>query len=177
MKTSFLSIFLLPALFAVLVATPFPAATVTGTAPVSAGVIAACTVQVRDPSVFSGTSTTILADGQTGHAAPVTITCTKGTVLTVAMDQGQNADAASTCTTPLRRMKSADGHFMAYDLRKGSPPTPSAKLYGCDASTTYSTTSGGAGVPASAGPTVVPTLGQDLVAGSYTDTVTVTITW
>jgi spore coat protein U-like protein len=147
--------------------------------PVSAGVVANCMLEVINPTPFTGTSFSVVTDNQDGHNAPVRVTCTKGVFFRTAVDQGQNPDPASTCASPKRRMKSASGDYFYYDLRKGAPGrTDPSRLYGCDTfNNDYGALSPTGLSQTSTGPVVVPLANQDLPAGAYSDTVTVTITW
>jgi spore coat protein U-like protein len=149
----------------------------TSQTPVTGQVVAMCAMRIKDPSLFSGTPAEVMGQGQTGVSANINVVCTKGTLYTVSLDQGMHAAPASTCQTPLRRMVSASGQTLAYELRKGSPPNPRTALYGCDAGNDLDHTSDTGLAETGVGPTVVLTPGQDLEAGSYADTVTVTLSW
>lgn len=46
----------------------------------------------------------------------VGVRCTDGVLAYVLLDQGQSADASSTCSDPVRRMKTPDGKFLTYEL-------------------------------------------------------------
>jgi spore coat protein U-like protein len=159
----------LPSLFA-------SAATVTASSPVTASVVANCMIQMSNYIQFGSydavnNKTTEKAGN---NLIAYTLYCTKGTVGTMSISQGVNADAASTCDAPLRRIKSAAGNMMSYDLYTSSDKS---QKWGCGTSNVQSFTS----IWGQYGSTVsvygfMPA-GQDAPAGSYTDSVTVTINW
>lgn len=121
---------------------------------------------------YDTTSATPLAG-----SGSVVVRCTKGTAITVALDQGLAAAAGSTCTAPARQMAISGGGTdrLAYALYSDAAQTA---VWGCTAGTnTVASTSVSAStlmtLPVHAG---VPA-GQDVAAGSYADTVTVNITF
>jgi spore coat protein U-like protein len=110
-----------------------------------------------------------------GTNASQAVYCTAGTVVNVALDQGQNAQSGSTCAVPLRRMKGPNGSFMAYTIYTNSRANT---VWGCTTPNDVGGTGQGilvkANVPV---PYVMANAGQDLPAGSYTDTVTMIVTY
>ena len=102
------------------------------------------------------------------------IYCTNGTSARVTFDQGTNAGTGSTCVAPLRRMKSASGNFMNYNLYTNASL---GTVWGCDATQGVSATGQGILVKAATNPTVMVPAGQDLPAGSYSDTITMTVSY
>lgn len=149
------------------------AATSTGSFQVTASVANSCVVSSTSNIAFgaydpAGANNTAALDG----AGSVAVRCTRGTTAAVALEQGANAASGSDCTTPLRQMASGTDR-LRYDIYSDSGRTSG---WGCTTSndvdqsftslapisfTTYGR------IPA----------GQDVPAGSYTDTVTVTVTF
>ena len=84
---------------------------------VNANVIRKCTIQTQ-PLAFGSydpvlTNATAPLDGQT----TLTVACTKGTAVSIAMDGGSNAQGTT------RRMSSADGSFLTYEAYRDSSRT------------------------------------------------------
>ncbi len=103
----------------------------------------------------------------------VSVRCTRGTVANVALGQGLNAAAGSTCVTPLRQM-AAGTERLRYDIYQNTTRTTT---WGCDLANDQTFTSASSIVP-----TVLTTYGrvpagQDVAAGSFTDTVVATVTF
>ncbi|WP_181952578.1 Csu type fimbrial protein [Vulcaniibacterium gelatinicum] len=106
-------------------------------------------------------------------ASSISVRCTKGTNAAVALGQGGNPASGSTCAAPLRQM-AAGAERLRYDLYQDSGRT---QVWGCDASNDRDFTS-----TSSVTATTLNTYGripagQDVAAGNYTDTVTVTVTF
>lgn len=121
-----------------------------------------------DPASANAT-TALTANGS------VSVNCTKGGAVSVALDQGANAASGSTCVAPTRQMKnSSTSDMLGYQVYSDSALT---KKWACDATNEVSFTSTSALTP------VVETTygsvagGQDVPAGSYADTVTVTVSF
>jgi spore coat protein U-like protein len=104
----------------------------------------------------------------TGTIATV---CTNGSTAKITLGQGANADTGSTDTAPARRM--TDGtNFLAYQLYSENTYTT---VWGNTDPTGFSVTGTGATVNATVYGRVAQ--GQNVPAGSYTDTVVATITF
>lgn len=161
------------------------AATATSTVTVNASVSKVCTVSAATVAfgAYDPVSANAAAD-RLAPAAPITVTCTKGST-GVAIDLGQGGNYSA----PNRRM--TDGaDFLTYQLYKAtdeasgslcaSPPSSGAGVWG--------STSGGLTLtpltPTWSAATglvfnicgVVPS-GQDVGVGTYTDSVTATVTF
>jgi spore coat protein U-like protein len=138
---------------------------------VTATVSANCTISTTavafgeyDP-VVTNASTVLDASGK------VSITCTNGAPVTIALGQGPDPVAGSTDAVPVRRMK-AGANYLNYQLYTEVTHTT---VWGNDTSSDVGTNGTGANqditvygrVPA----------GQNVPTGSYTDTVVATITF
>ncbi len=111
---------------------------------------------------------------QIDATANLTVACSKGALTSITLGQGLNPAALSTDLAPLRRMKnSSTTDVLSYALFQDSSrlvPWGNTALTG----STY--------VPSSAAPTNLSVYGritatQDVPAGSYADTVVVTISF
>jgi spore coat protein U-like protein len=138
---------------------------------VSAAVANNCTITTG--GVSFGTYDPLSAT-DTDSTGSVTITCTKGTTATVALDTGANASGA------VRRMNDGSGNYLTYELYHPANVTPGAGA----AYTTVWGTSGAnlfspAAAPSKAGRTFTVsgriTAGQDVAAGGFSDTVQATV--
>ena len=139
------------------------AATSTSTIAVSATVPALCSVTAS--ALAFGSYTASVTDA----TASVSVTCTNGTTYTIALDAGTGAGA----TTSARLMSGPAGATLAYNLyRDAARSLPWGNTIGTDV---QSGTGNGTAqaltvygrIPAAQYPT----------AGTYTDTVTVTVTY
>lgn len=103
------------------------------------------------------------------------VRCTDGVLAYVLLDQGQSADASSTCSAPKRRMKTQEGQFLAYELYIEEKLPWFDQQWGCANDSwgvVYSTTSlEFFNIPVGG---VIPA-GQNAQIGVYTDTVGVTV--
>jgi spore coat protein U-like protein len=146
-----------------------PAGSSTGSLAVATSIFDICATSTGNVAMGNYTGTQLAsAAGNEG------IYCTNGTAARVTFDQGANAGTGSTCAAPLRRMKSASGNFMNYNLYTTSRLDI---IWGCDATHGVNATGQGILVKAVTNPTVMISAGQDLPAGSYSDTITMTITY
>lgn len=154
-------------------ATEADAQTATSSFTVTATVSANCTVSTvgitfgaYDP-VVGNASTPLDANGS------VTVACTAGAATTMGMDQGSNPTATSTAALPERQM--ADGpNALSYGLYQDSARTTVWGDVGTPAAVTYNSVS--------FAPTTLTIFGQvpsgqDINVGTYSDTVTATISF
>lgn len=101
----------------------------------------------------------------------VTVTCTNGSDVTIALDQGAHADTGSTDAAPLRRM--TDGtDFLSYALYQNSG---NSTIWGNTVGTSVDDV--GTGVAADHTVYGVVAQNQNVEAGSYTDTVIAGVTF
>ena len=141
------------------------AATATASMPVSATVSNNCTI-TTNPIAFGGYDPIVThASANLDAAGAVIIACTKGAVTTLGLDTGANASAGA-------RQLASSGNVLAYELYQDS-----------SRSTVWGN-SGGALVNSGTAPSkdarTFPvygriTAGQDVPAGSYTDSVVATV--
>lgn len=150
------------------------ATTVTGSLPVTASVAASCKIASINAIAFgSYDPANVNASSPLDAQGAVNVSCTKGGAVAIQLDQGANPDAASTCLSPVRKMKSGSD-LLGYAVYSDSGRTTA---WGCDATNQVSFTSAGAITP-----TTLTTYGrvpggQDVPAGSYADTITVSVSF
>ena len=142
--------------------TTLSASTATSTMAVSATVVNNCTI-TTNPIAF-GTYDPIVAQASSPLDAPgaVVLTCTKGAVTTVGLDGGVNG------TSGARRLASS-GSFLTYELYQDSSHST---VWGNDGAALYNS-----GTSPSKDARTFQVYGrllggQDVPAGSYTDTIT-----
>jgi spore coat protein U-like protein len=150
------------------------AATSTGSFQVTASVANSCVVTAANNIAFGAYDPADTNNASAlDSAGSVTVRCTRGSNAAIALNQGANAAGGSSCTTPLRQMSDGGTSRLRYDLYSDSARTVA---WGCtttnDVDQTFS----------SLAPVTFDTFGripagQDVPAGSYADTVTVTVTF
>lgn len=136
---------------------------------VSATVSNSCTISAG--SMDFGAYDAVDASAVDGSAT-VSVACTSGSTNTITLGQGANADTGSTDAAPLRQMANG-GEMLAYTLFQDASRTiPWGNTAGTGADYTAASS-------ASSDVTVYGTItaGQDVPAGSYSDTVVATITF
>ena len=106
------------------------------------------------------------------NTGSVVLRCTKNTVATLALDQGVNATVGSTCAAPARQMASGTDR-LGYGLYSNAVRTTA---WGCSGNTVNSTSTGVA-TPATLNVYGRVPQAQDVPAGAYADTVTVSVTF
>lgn len=146
------------------------AATLASSFNLSANVVASASATVSQHVSFG----TVLVSGMTGVTGSVTITSTAGTSLTVALDQGQNPSGSQ------RRMVS-NGQYMNYNLYQpnatGTAQASPAVPWGDGTSLGASYTATGTGSAQTFNVYAEIPSGQNLYAGTYTDTITLTLSY
>lgn len=149
------------------------AATASSTFQVTATVVKSCALTTT-PIAFGNydptSATAVAAQGS------VSARCTKGSVVSVALDQGANPGAGSTATVPARQMKSSPlGDPLPYHIYTANAGTTEWGNAVAQEPATQTSTSVTTAL-------VFPTFGslpagQDVPSGNYQDTVTATLTF
>ncbi|MGN6314163.1 MAG: Csu type fimbrial protein [Rhodanobacteraceae bacterium] len=145
------------------------AGTATSNLPVSATISANCTIDASGGVAF-GAYDPIVTNKTTALTATGTIstTCTNGSSATITLGQGANAGSGSTAAAPVRRMLAGTSNYLSYQLYSDSADTTVF-----DGSTGVGVTGTGAAVSTSVYGSVAA--GQNVPAGSYSDTVVATV--
>ncbi|HEV8694388.1 MAG TPA: spore coat U domain-containing protein [Lysobacter sp.] len=120
-----------------------------------------------DPAV-ANFSTALDATGS------VSVRCTRGTAADVALNEGANKGGASTCAAPLRRMSDGGTERLGYEIYLDAAHTTA---WGCDAANDQPFTFAASNVPTTKTTYGSIPAGQDVAAGNFSDTVTVTVTF
>lgn len=103
----------------------------------------------------------------------VSVRCTRGTVANVALNQGLNPNGGS-CAAPARQMSDGGTERLAYDIYQNAARTTA---WGCDTANDQSFTSTASNVATTLTTYGRIPAGQDVAAGSFTDTVIVAVTF
>lgn len=145
------------------------AGTATSNLPVSATISANCTIDASGGVAF-GAYDPIVTNKTTALTATGTIstTCTNGSSATITLGQGANAGTGSTAAAPVRRMLAGTSNYLSYQLYSNSGMTTVF-----DGSTGVAVTGTGSAVSTSVYGSVAA--GQNVPAGSYSDTVVATV--
>jgi spore coat protein U-like protein len=138
---------------------------------VTATVSANCTITTA--AVGFGTYDPVVTHASTALTATgtVTTTCTKDAAAAITLGQGANATTTSTDAAPARRMISGT-NYLTYQLYSDSARTT---VWGNDTTTDVAVTGTGSAVSSTVYGSVSG--GQNVPAGSYTDTVVATVTF
>ncbi|MDD3764942.1 MAG: spore coat U domain-containing protein [Nevskiales bacterium] len=145
------------------------AATVTNTFDVTITLQNACDVTTTAPTNMDFGTVDLLTSVQT-QTSTITVTCTNGATYDVGIDAGLNEGTADDTTT--RRMKDAGTNYVSYDLLQTDGTSHWGDNVGVD---TESSTGTGAAQTFTVNGTVP--IQTTPPAGSYSDTVTVTVTY
>lgn len=147
------------------------AATTTTNVAVSATVTANCTIS--STGVAFGSYDPVVANASTNLDATGTlsVTCTSGSNGDITLSQGANPTATSTDGAPARRMANGT-NFLSYSLFQDSARTA---VWGNTTTTDISHTGTGTATAVTVYGRVAS--GQNVPAGSYTDTVVATVTF
>jgi spore coat protein U-like protein len=151
------------------------ASSASGQAQVNASVINSCVVTSVSGLAFGTTYNPVQSAGQvTQLTGQVNLTCTQGTQGWVALDQGQNAAADSTCTTPDRRMYSGGtAAYLAYALYYNTSGSPA--IWGCVSASAPTFTAVSSKTSLALTAIAQIPAGQDVPPGTYADQVMVTV--
>ena len=150
--------------------TPVLAATATNTMPVSVNVINSCTV-AASPMAFG--APTAIGGANIDTTSSITLQCTNGASYDVALDNGLNATSgqrymSNGAATPVKvpyNVYSDSSRSVAWGATSGA------------GGNTVSGTAGTSGAVALTAYGRIPSTATSVGAGSYTDTVTVTVTF
>ena len=169
------SIFLMRIIACLLAGVPVVAQAGTSTATLSVSIVitASCTINPAT-LIFASTAGTSLITTAVNGSSTVSVTCTSGSPYSIAMDNGSNASGSQ------RRMSSG-ANFLNYNLYVDSAHT---LPWSTATSSTTCTTTGDCYLGTGNGSAqtvniygVVPTTATAPPSGTYTDTVTMTITF
>lgn len=148
------------------------AGTATSNLSVTATVSANCTITTA-PVAFGAYDPIVTnATNALNGTGTVTVTCTNGSAVAVTLDQGTNPAGGSTAAVPLRQMKDSGTDHLAYALYQDSNRTT---VWGNTVGTSVSDTGNGTAQNLTVYGAV--TAGQNVPAGSYSDTVVATVTF
>ena len=139
---------------------------------VSATVSANCTISTSALAFGSYDPVSANASAALDGTGGVTVTCTNGAAATITLGQGTNATIGSNDAAPLRRLKDSGTNYISYSLYQDSGRSA---VWGNTAGTGVSHTGSGAATAISVYGRI--SAGQNLPAGSYSDTVVATVTF
>ncbi len=153
---------------------PFQALGGTATANLTVSATVANNCAISTTAVAFGNYDPIVANAATAlnSTGTVTVTCTTGSSPVITLGQGSNANTGSTDPVPLRRMGSS-GSFLAYYLYQNTARTT---VWGNTSGTGPAAVTGNGAAQAYTVYGQIPS-GQNVAAGSYTDTVVATVTF
>ena len=154
------------AALAAVVTAPAFAATTTNTMPVSVNVINSCTVAATPMSFGAPTS---IGGSVINSSSTISLVCTNGATYDVALDNGTHAAGSQ------RNMQSAGGVSIPYNVYSDS--ARSAAWGSTSGTNTVASTMGLSGTATLTAYGQIPASASPVVAGSYTDTITVTVTF
>jgi spore coat protein U-like protein len=148
------------------------ATTATSNLSVTASVTANCTITTA--AVAFGAYDPVVANASSAlnGTGTVSVTCTNGASTTVTLGQGSNANTGSTDVAPARRLNDGGADFLTYSLYSNTARTA---VWGNTAGTGVAHTGTGLLTALTVYGAVDP--GQNVPAGSYSDTVVATITF
>lgn len=154
---------------AAVAATPALAGTATNTLPVEVNVINSCTISATPMNFGSPTS---IGTANIDRTSTVSLVCTNGAAYDVAMDPGLNASGTQ------RRMSDGGGTpvYVPYAIYRDTSYTAAAE-WTSGTGNTVSGTAGASGLVSLTAYGRIPATAPSVVAGTYRDTVTVTVTF
>jgi spore coat protein U-like protein len=147
------------------------ATTATTNLSVTAIVGATCNISTSPVAFGTYDPTFVNLTAPLNGTGTVSTTCANGLANTITLDQGLNALAASTAAVPLRQMKSGT-NALAYFLYSNGARTT---VFGNTAATGVAQTGTGVNISATVYGQVPGA--QNAASGSYSDTVTATVTF
>lgn len=139
---------------------------------VSATVSGSCTISAGALAFGSYDPVSTHASTDLDGSATLTVNCTSGSNGTITLGQGSNANTGSTDIAPARRLKDAGTNHLSYALYSDSARTV---VWGADTTNDVVYTGVGTAEPVSVYGRI--TSGQNVPAGTYSDTVLVSITF
>ena len=148
--------------------TPALAATATNTMPVSVNVINSCTV-AASPMSFG--APTAIGGANIDSTSTITLQCTNGAAYDVALDLGLNATAGQ------RFMSNGAATPVKIPYNVYSDSARSANWGSTSGTNTVAGVAGASGAVSLTAYGRIPSTATSVGAGSYTDTVTVTVTF
>jgi spore coat protein U-like protein len=160
------------AVLAICAASSTDAATATSNLSVTASVTANCTIATAPVAFGAYDPVSANATAALNGTGTVSVTCTNGASTTVTLGQGSNPAGGSTAAAPARRLKDGGTDLLTYSLYSDTGRTT---VWGDTAGTGLAHTGTGTLTALTVYGAVDP--GQNVPAGSYSDTVVATITF
>lgn len=148
------------------------AGTATSNLSVTATVTANCSISTSPVAFGAYDPVSVNATTALDGSGTITVTCTSGANGTITLGQGADPGGGSTDTAPARQMKDAGTDVLAYTLYQDSGRTT---VWGNTAGTGVSDV--GTGVAQNVTVYGAVAAGQNVPAGSYSDTVLATVTF
>jgi spore coat protein U-like protein len=148
------------------------AGTATSNLAVTASVTANCTITTSPVAFGAYDPVSVNASTALNGTGTLNVTCTSGASTTITLGQGANANTGSTDAAPARRMKDSGSNFLTYSLYQNTGRTT---VWGNTAGTGVANTGTGSQVAVTVYGAV--DAGQNVPAGSYSDTVVATVTF
>ncbi len=138
----------------------------------SASVGANCTISTAPIAFGAYDPISANASSALNGTGTVTVICTSGAGGVISLGQGSNADSASTDSAPVRLLSDGASHGLAYSLFQDSSH---ATIWGNTTTTGVSHLGNGTSTDITVYGSVAG--GQNMPAGSYSDTVVATVTF
>lgn len=148
------------------------ATTATSNLAVTASVTANCTITTSPVAFGAYDPVSANASAALNGTGTLNVTCTSGASTTITLGQGSNADTGSTDAAPARRMKDGGTDFLSYSLYQDAGRST---VWGNTGGTGVANTGTGTQVAVTVYGAVAA--GQNVPAGSYSDTVVATVTF
>ncbi len=148
------------------------AGTATSNLSVTADVTANCTITTAPVAFGNYDPVSANATNPLDANGTITVTCTTGSAATITLGQGSNAATGSSDAAPLRQMKDTGTDVLAYSLYQDSGLTT---VWGNTSVTGVADTGNGTAQNVTVYGSVAA--GQNVPAGSYSDTVVATVTF